>query len=135
MKYMLDTNICIQLIRGKRREVREHFRRSLPRGIAISVVVYAELQYGLAKGHWSEKNRAALNTILDVMKIVPLDSQAADEYAAVRCELEKRGCPIGPFDTMIAAHARAKDLTLVTDNLREFSRVEGLPLENWVERR
>ena len=131
MKYMLDTNICIFIIKHKPQKVINRFLKLKSNDICISSVTFAELSYGVEKSQAKTKNRIALTLFLSNIEIMPFDSQAAEEYGIVRTELEKAGQPIGPLDTQIAAHARSLDLTLVTNNTREFKRVSKLTVEDW----
>ena len=110
----------------------ERFKLETIGSIAISSISAAELAYGVAKSG-SNKNRAALEMFLAPLDVVPFDEHAIWQYGRLRAELEKQGHPIGPIDTMIAAHALAIDTTLVTNNTREFAKVEGLRLDNWVQ--
>lgn len=134
MKYMLDTNICIYLIKQKPREVLEKMKQIDRDDVCISSITYSELSYGIEKSAAVERNRIALLLLLANLKILNFDDYAALEYGKVRTELEKHGKPIGALDMLIAAHAKAYDLTLVTNNTGEFSRVSGLKLDNWVNR-
>lgn len=131
IRYLLDTNICIYIINAKPLAVLERFKLEAIGSIAISSISAAELAYGVAKSG-SNKNRAALEMFLAPLAVVPFDELAIWQYGQLRTDLEKRGHPIGPMDTMIAAHALAINTTLVTNNTHEFARIEGLRLENWV---
>lgn len=133
MKYMLDTNICIYAIKHKPESVFFHLQNIEPEDMCISSVTYAELVYGVEKSRSPEKNRLALSLLLSNIAIMSFDSLAADEYGKIRAVLEKNGTPIGPLDMMIAGHARALGCTVVTNNTKEFSRVNGLNIENWAE--
>ena len=128
---LLDTNICIYVINTKPPEVLARFHQYRLGDIGISSVVAAELAYGVAKSQ-SARNRAALEMFMAPLEILPFDEQAIWRYGDLRAQLEHRGLPIGSLDTMIAAHALSLDATLVTNNTREFERVAGLRLENWV---
>lgn len=130
MKYLLDTNICIYLINKRPRGVLARFRRHAVGDIGVSTVTVSELAWGVAKTG-SARNRTALDAFLMPLEIAAYDLAAAMRYGEVRAELAKRGRPIGPLDTMIAAHALSLVATLVTNNLREFSRVPNLSVENW----
>lgn len=132
MMYLLDTNICIYIINRKPTHVLERFRRERLGDIAISSVTASELTFGVVKSG-SEKNRQALSLFFAPLEILPFDTSVIWHYGEIRCDLERRGTPIGSLDTMIAAHARALGAVLVTNNIREFSRVEGLRLENWAD--
>lgn len=133
MRYMLDTNICIYAIKQKPEKVFKRLQMHDPSEICISAVTYAELIYGVEKSCSVEKNRIALAMLLANVDIMPFDSFATSEYGSIRANQERRGQIIGQFDTMIAGHAKALGCTVVTNNLKEFSRVEGLRLENWAE--
>ena len=128
---LLDTNICIYIINTKPPEVLARFRQFHLGEIGLSSVAAAELAYGVAKSG-SARNRQALEMFLAPLDILPFDEKALWAYGDVRADLERRGLGIGSLDTMIAAHALSLNATLVTNNLREFSRVNGLLLENWV---
>ena len=132
MKYMLDTNICIYIIKHQPENVIRKFMEHEPDDICISAITYAELAHGVENSQAREKNRIALMVLLSEIQIVPFDDLAAQVYGVVRAELQKKGTPIGPLDTLIAAHAKALNLTLVTNNAKEFARVDGLTLEDWV---
>ncbi len=132
MRYMLDTNICIYLIKRQPREVIDKFQGIAPGEIAISSVTVAEMMYGVAKSQHKEKNKSALESFLAPLEIVDFDFKAAQHYGTVRTDLEKMGTPIGAYDLMIAAHALSLDLVLVTNNEREFQRISDLIIENWV---
>lgn len=131
MKYMLDTNICIYAIKHKPETVIKNFLSHEPEEICVSSVTYAELMYGVEKSMAVGKNRIALSLFLSPITVLDFHASAAEEYGKVRAELERQGTPIGPMDLMIAAHARSEELILVTNNTREFHRVEGLILEDW----
>ena len=132
MKYMLDTNICIYIIKHQPENVIQRFMDHDPNDICISAITYAELSHGVEKSQAKEKNRIAITFFLSEIQIVPFDDLAAQVYGVIRADLQKKGTPIGPLDTLIAAHARALNLILVTNNTKEFSRVDGLKLEDWV---
>ena len=129
---LLDTNICIYIINAKPAEVLARFHRYRLGEIGLSSVVAAELAYGVAKSG-SERNRRALEMFLAPLEIMPFDENAIWAYGEIRADLECRGLSIGSLDTMIAAHALSINAVLVTNNTREFSRVKGLQLDNWVE--
>ena len=129
---LLDTNICIHVINAKPPAVLERFRQHRMGEIGLCSVVAAELAYGVAKSG-SARNRQALEMFLAPLIILPFDEAALWAYGDLRAELERKGTPIGALDTMIAAHALSQQSTLVTNNTREFARVPGLALENWVQ--
>ena len=131
MRYMLDTNICIFAIKHKSQEVIKNFLRHAPDELCISSITYAELLHGVEKSRAVEQNRIALTMFLSPISVLDFDAQAATEYGRIRAALERKGTPIGPMDMLIAAHAKAEDLILVTNNTREFERVENLTLEDW----
>ncbi|KOR38021.1 twitching motility protein PilT [Planktothricoides sp. SR001] len=133
MKFLLDTNICIYIIKQKPAKVLEKFKRLHPSDVGISSITLAELEYGIAKSQQSEKNRIALNQFLITLEIVKFDEKASNIYGGVRAELERKGLVIGAMDMLIAAHAISLDLILVTNNVKEFSRIPNLRLENWAE--
>ena len=131
MKYMLDTNICIYAIKHKPERVFIKLQEIDPNDVCISSVTYAELVHGVEKSAAVEKNRLALSLLLANIEIKSFDMKAADEYGKIRADLERKGTPIGPLDMMIAGHAKSLDCILVTNNEREFSRVERLEIANW----
>lgn len=132
MEYILDTNICIYIIKRKPVSVFEKFK-SLPMGsLGISSITLAELQYGIMKSSNPEKNSEALEMFLTPIEIIDFDYNAATEYGKIRATLEQKGTPIGPLDTLIASHVKSLDLTLVTNNEKEFERIAGLKIENWI---
>lgn len=131
MKYMLDTNICIYTIKRKPNSVIQRFLAHDPEELCISAITYAELMHGVEKSQAAEKNRLALALFLSPITVLDFDSSAAEEYGRIRAELERRGTPISSMDMLIAGHAKSRNLTLVTNNVREFIRVEGLEVENW----
>jgi tRNA(fMet)-specific endonuclease VapC len=129
--YLLDTDICIEMIRGKSPALLTHLHRRKVGSVAISSITLAELQYGVAKSRDPEQNLIALVHFVAPLEVLPFDERVAAGYGKLRADLERSGQPIGPLDTLIAAHALAAKLTLVTNNQREFSRVPGLHVENW----
>ena len=129
MKYMLDTKICIYASKHKPPEVIKNFLKHNPEDICVSSITYGELMHGVEKSQAVERNRAAITLFLSSISILPFDNYAAEEYGKVRAELERKGTPIGPMDMLIAGHARSERLILVTNNTREFFRVEDLDLE------
>ena len=132
MKYMLDTDIAIHVIRNRPATVFERLRSLSPRAVCISSITLAELAYGASKSSAPARNKAALTLFLAEIMVMSFDEQAAGEYGDIRADLERKGMPIGPNDLLIAAHARALGSTLVTNNVREFSRVERLMIEDWL---
>ena len=132
MKFLLDTNICIYMIKNNPPEVRKHFQAVTPGDVFISSVTVAELHYGVEKSIAREKNRSALEAFLLSLVIAPFDLNSAIVYGKVRDALERQGTPIGGMDMLIAAQAMARDFTLVTNNLKEFQRIPNLKCETWV---
>ncbi|MBZ9781622.1 tRNA(fMet)-specific endonuclease VapC [Pseudomonas sp. REP124] len=132
IKYMLDTNICIFTIKNKPQVVREAFNRHYGQ-LCISSVTLMELVYGAEKSAAPEKNLAVVEGFVARLEILPFDNEAAEHTGIIRSELTKSGTPIGPYDYMIAGHARSRGFIVVTNNLREFQRVPGLRVEDWVE--
>ena len=133
MRYMLDTNICIYVIKHKPEKVFRKIQTIYPEDVCISSVTYAELVHGVEKSAAEEKNRLALSMFLANMEILGFDVEAADCYGKIRADLEKKGTPIGPLNMMIAGHAQSLGYTVVTNNVKEFSRVNALRIENWAE--
>ncbi|EUB76976.1 UPF0129 protein [Pseudomonas sp. GM41(2012)] len=131
IKFMLDTNICIFTIKNKPQIVREAF--NLHDGqLCISAVTLMELIYGAEKSATPEKNLAVVESFAARLEVLPFDNEAAAHTGMIRSELARAGTPIGPYDYMIAGHARSRGLIVVTNNLREFERVPGLRVEDWV---
>ncbi len=129
--YMLDTNAIIMAIRHPDwkiyKRVREHFGRDL----CISSVTYGELEYGIQKSSEPARNRIAISQILSGISVLSFDALAAEHFGDIFASLEKKGMRIGDRDMMIAGHARSLGCTLITNNIREFSRVDGLSYEDW----
>jgi len=130
--YMLDTNICIYIIKQKPVNVIHRFRQLPVSSIAISSITLSELEYGAMKSENPNQNRIALSQFVAPLEISPYDDDAAQSYGNIRAFLEKQGTPIGSLDMLIAAHAISANCTLVTNNEREFSRVPHLRIENWI---
>lgn len=131
MTYMLDTNICIYVMKNKPEKVLRRFREELDGELCISSITLAELEFGMKHSSNPAKNEQALLRFLAPLSILPFEAAAASEYSALRTYLQNKGTPIGPLDMLIAGHALAEGLTLVTNNVREFERVPDLQLENW----
>ncbi len=131
MKYMLDTNIIAYAKNNRPAQVLERLKQQDPEDICISSITMAELEFGVYHSAKPEQNQVALMLFLSRIQIVPFDVDAAIEYGVIRADLTRKGTLIGANDLLIAAHAKALGLTLVTNNTREFERVEGLKLENW----
>ena len=132
MRYLLDTNICIYLIKKKPLQVLERLRTLAIAEVGISAITLAELEFGVAKSSRPEQNTEALQAFVAPLEILPFDDRAACRYGAIRAYLESQGQPIGSLDMLIAAHADSLSLTLVTNNLREFRKVPRLSVESWV---
>jgi tRNA(fMet)-specific endonuclease VapC len=132
MTYLLDTNSCISIINKKPPSVLKRIRTRQPEEVAISTITIAELEYGVARSRFPERNRAALMEFLLPFTILEFDYTAATSFGIIRSHLDKMGKPIGFLDMLLAAQARSRNLTMVTNNEREFKRVEGLKTENWV---
>jgi tRNA(fMet)-specific endonuclease VapC len=130
---LLDTNICIYLIKRKPISVWRRFQDFKPGEIVVSSITVAELQYGVYKSRDIPRNQQALNEFLLPLTLESFDSAATVHYGQLRASLEAAGMPIGAFDLLIAAHTLALGVTLVTNNVREFSRIPTLSTENWVE--
>ena len=129
---MLDTDICIHLIRHRPKILLQRIMEQTPGSLVLSSITVAELQYGVRKSRQPELNHEALRLFLRPFDLLPFDTAAAERYGRIRATLELQGLPIGPLDTLIGSHALHLGAILVTHNLREFSRIEGLRLEDWV---
>ena len=132
INYLLDTNICIFTIKCKPPEIREQFRRYHGQ-MAISAVTLMELIYGAEESQAPERNLAEIEGFATRLEVLEYGSEAAKHTGQLRAELAKVGKPIGPYDQMIAGHARSRGLIVVTNNLREFERVPGLRVVDWVQ--
>jgi tRNA(fMet)-specific endonuclease VapC len=132
MNYLLDTNICIYIIKKKPQSVFNKLIEIPPDQLSISAISVAELEYGVRKSSQPEKNQLALQNFLKPLSILSFDYGATIEYGIIRSDLERKGIPIGPLDLLIAAHAKSLNYTLVTNNEKEFSRIANLKIENWV---
>ncbi len=132
MVFMLDTNICIYIIKQKPPRVLDRFKRTEISEITISSITLSELMYGVSKSYRPEQNLMALTQFVAPLDILSYDDEAAQFYGDLRAHLEKQGTPIGALDMLIAAHALSISGTLVTNNEKEFKRVPNLNIENWV---
>ena len=132
MKFMLDTNICIYIIKRQPGSALRRVESHAVGDIGISVITLAELEYGVSKSSKPARNRDALEQFVSSLKVAPFDRQATVAYGKIRALLEKKGDLIGSMDLLIAAHAVTLGIRLVTNNVREFKRVPGLRVENWV---
>jgi len=130
--YMLDTNICIYLIKKRPPNLLEKFKSIRKNSLCISVVTYAELTYGVERSSSKKMNQKIVTDFISYLDVFPWDMDAADQYGKLRSGLEKKGTPIGNMDMLIASHALSNNCILVSNNLREFKRVPRLKYENWV---
>ncbi len=133
MKYMLDTNICIYIIKKKPEKVIRRLQELSLSDMCVSSITLSELEYGVEKSEQRDRNKIALAKFFAPIEVIAYDDLASVQYGKIRSYLEKNGMPIGALDMMIAAHALARGLVLVTNNEREFKRVPGLKMENWAE--
>jgi len=131
MLYMLDTNVCIGIINDKPASIRQRLLQVPIEQVVISQIVLYELEFGICRSRHQQRNRANLDAFLKYIAVLDWRTEQSQEAALLRCELMQQGQPIGHYDTLIAAHARSLQATLVTHNLREFERVQGLLLEDW----
>ena len=132
LRYMLDTDICIYVLKYRPPVVRDAFNRHSEH-LCTSTVALAELFYGAERSARPDSNRDTIEAFAARLEVVPFDDRAAAHYGRIRADLESEGRPIGPYGLMLAAHARSLGLVLVTNNEREFRRVPGLLVENWAE--
>ena len=132
MNYMLDTNICIYLIKRKPVSVLKKMQEHMQEGLCISSITLAELEHGVFASAAIEKNSIALNQFLSIIEILNFNDEAAFEYGKIVADLKRKGTPIGSLDALIAAHALAAGKILVTNNIKEFESVVNLKVENWV---
>ncbi len=131
LRCLLDTNMCIYLIRQRSRRALRRFEEFEVGEVGVSVITVSELRYGVEKSTRPEQNREALERFLLPLEVVSFGLEATKSYGRIRAALEKQGTPVGPLDTLIAAHAASLGATLVTNNTREFERVPGLQIEDW----
>jgi len=134
-KYLLDTNICIYITKHHPQEVLTKFESLQVGDVGMSIITYGELHFGAEKSRQPTQTHAKLDRLAELINILPLSISAANSYGSIRSALEKAGTPIGANDLWIAAHALAEDRILVSNNLREFQRVPGLTVENWVQKK
>lgn len=132
--YLLDTNACTRILNGTSPSLVEHLRAVSREQVRLSSVAKAELLYGARRSARAAENLRLLERFFDTIASLPFDDRCADEYGVLREELDRAGAPIGPNDLLIAATARAHRLVLVTHNVREFSRVNGLRIVDWESR-
>lgn len=133
MRFLLDTNICIYIIKRQPPQVLEKFQTLQISDVGISSITIAELEYGIYKSQRQEQNRIALSQFLITLEILPFDERSTQTYGRIRAELERQGLVIGSMDMLIASQAISLGLTLVTNNVRELSRIPELVLENWLD--
>lgn len=131
MRYMLDTNIIVYAKNARPEIVLKRFQQYNPGDLCISAITMAELEYGVCNSSKPKQNRLALLTFLSNIEVIPFDMEAAKVYGQIRHDLKEKGELIGANDMLIAAHAKSLGFTLITNNTREFGRVEGLKLNNW----
>jgi len=130
--YMLDTDMCSHIIKEHPVGVQQRFRKIAMEQLCISVVTYAELIYGVERSSSKRVNRPVIEDFVRHLDVMDWNSEAADQYGAIRAELEAAGTLIGAMDMMIAAHAKSIKAVLVTNNQKHFTKVKGLKVENWV---
>src|SRR5215831_953103 len=131
LQYMLDTDVCIYVIKNYPAELRERFNR-LAEQLCISSITLAELHYGAEKSERRLHNLQAIEHFVARLEVLPFAAKAAAHYGQIRVELERAGTPCGPHDMQIGGHARSEGLIIVTNNMREFTRMPGVRVENWV---
>jgi tRNA(fMet)-specific endonuclease VapC len=131
---MLDTNICIYIIKKKEENVLKKLKQNRKKGLYISTITLAELEFGNANANilYKERNRLALLEFLSIMGIKRFDENAAREYGIIKKDLKDKNLLIGPFDMLIGAHAKSLNMTLVTNSVREFERIQKIKIEKWV---
>jgi tRNA(fMet)-specific endonuclease VapC len=133
MRYLLDTNTCIYIIKRSPDRLYRHFKALHVGDVGISAVTCCELQYGVANSSRPAENQLALTEFLAPLEVLDFPSAAAPLYGTIRAHLQRAGTPIGNYDLLLAAHARHEGLTLVTNNVKEFRRVPHLKVENWID--
>lgn len=129
--YLLDTDFCIAVLRDRSFKLRDRFVQHAE-NLSISTITLTELLVGVAKSMWPEQKGAEVEGFAERVRVLPFDAWAAAHAADIRADLERRGQIIGTYDVFIAGHARSRGLTVVTGNIREFGRVDGLRCENWL---
>jgi tRNA(fMet)-specific endonuclease VapC len=131
LRYMLDTNLCIRVLRDRPKGLRERFNAEAE-ALCISTITLAELLHGAEKSARPVENRHEVERFASRLEVLPFDEAAAAHSAEIRAALERRGIPIGSYDLLIAGHGRSRGLVIITGNLGEFSRVDGLRAEDWI---
>ncbi|PJZ65798.1 VapC toxin family PIN domain ribonuclease [Leptospira wolffii] len=129
--YLLDTNICIFLIKKKNQIVLDKLKKNLNKGLFISSLTLAELEFGIENSEYKEKNRVSLIEFLSIFDILPFEQSDAQAFGIIKADLKKSGNLIGSIDTLLAAQALSRDLVFVTNNTKEFNRVKNLKVEDW----
>ncbi|MEI7015008.1 type II toxin-antitoxin system tRNA(fMet)-specific endonuclease VapC [Leptospira licerasiae] len=129
--YLLDTNICIFLIKKKNQIVLDKLKKNLNKGLFISSLTLAELEFGIENSEHKEKNRVSLIEFLSIFDILPFEQSDAQAFGIIKADLKKSGNLIGSIDTLLAAQALSRDLVFVTNNTKEFNRVKNLKVEDW----
>lgn len=130
--YLLDTNICIYLIKKKYKQLQERVEEEEPFNVAISSITVGELEFGIAKSKFPKKNKLAILGFLSSFEIIPLTVKGCEAFGNIRAYLNSKGIPIGPYDLQIASQCLASDLVLVSNNIKELQGVPGLKYENWI---
>jgi tRNA(fMet)-specific endonuclease VapC len=130
--YLLDTNMCIYIIKKKTEQVLKQLQNKRKDGLSISTITLAELEFANENSQYKERNKIALMEFLTIIDIKQFDGEAAKEFGIIKKDLKDRKCLIGPYDMLIGAHAKSLGLTLVTNNVKEFERIKELNIENWV---
>jgi tRNA(fMet)-specific endonuclease VapC len=130
-RYLLDSDICVYALSGRHPKLVQAIDRRLPGQVAVSVIALGELLTGAEKSRHPQAAKQRIEALTSIADVLPLPAEAAKHYATIRTELERSGQLIGPNDLWIAAHAKAENLVLVTNNVREFKRVQGLKVVNW----
>jgi tRNA(fMet)-specific endonuclease VapC len=133
MRYLLDTNTCIYIIKRSPEQVMLRFKRLRVGDVGVSAITVCELQFGVSNSSQPEKNQRALTEFLGPLEILDFPAAASVVYGDIRTRLQRAGTPIGSYDLLLAAHALQRELTLVTNNVREFRRVPDLRTENWIK--
>ena len=132
MKTLLDTDTCIELIRARSPQIVRRLKRYSPGEVGISSITLAELEFGVARSSRPDQNREALDNFTSLLEVAPFDDAAARAYGGIRADLQQHGIAIGSLDMLIGAHALSLGVTLVTHNTREFARIPGLRLADWM---
>jgi len=133
--FLLDTNICIFIIKNKNSNILKKLKKNKPKGLNISSITLAELEFGIenAAREYNARNRIALMEFLSIMDIKYFDENAAKNHGVLKKELKDKKCLIGPLNMLIGAHAKSLKMTLVTNNTKEFERIQGLKIEDWTK--